>query len=230
MSIARRLRGVDWVTLFAELILIFVGISAALWFDNMNEQRRDRVRETSILADIAQSLVLDTADLNLNVQTNRGTASSIDSVLAWLADDRTLDSTIASHFGSATGISIFIPNVAAFENLKSVGVGVISDDDLRLAITQYYENAAGLVMTFEEVIISRHWNDEIKPRMMDHFEYELWSNPIYPRDVEALRQDHRFRAAFTTYRAMLPYSNSYNLDARNGAELLLQSIEQRVEP
>jgi len=41
MPILRRLKALDWTALLAELVLIFIGITAALWFDNANQDRAD---------------------------------------------------------------------------------------------------------------------------------------------------------------------------------------------
>ena len=50
-----------------EALLIFVGITAAIWFENGNDNRRERAVETEIIRSLMVDLQSDTTDLNGNV-------------------------------------------------------------------------------------------------------------------------------------------------------------------
>ena len=60
-------RAVSWLTLMAELILIFVGITLALWLDNLNQRRTDRHLEVEVLTQMLSALESDSNDLSNNL-------------------------------------------------------------------------------------------------------------------------------------------------------------------
>ena len=125
--------------MIAELVLIFVGITAALWFDNANQERADRRVERDVLTQLAIALQSDTADLNGNLRSSGRTTSAIDTVLAYLDDRRAYDSTLASHFAQSSVHTNFLADESAYEFLKSIGLDIIRDESLRISVTQYYE-------------------------------------------------------------------------------------------
>ena len=94
MPIMRRLKTLDWPTLVAELVLIFVGITAALWFDSLNESRADRRLETDVLSELEVALESDTVDLNFNLRSSARTLTAIDTVLTYLDQRHPYESTL----------------------------------------------------------------------------------------------------------------------------------------
>lgn len=79
----------------------------------------------------------DTADLNGNLRSSARAHAARISLLTWLSGSEPFDSTTESLFAGSLGITNFLSNSSAYENLKSVGVDLIHDDAMRVEIAGY---------------------------------------------------------------------------------------------
>jgi hypothetical protein len=181
--------------LLGELILIFLGITAALWFENANEARHQRQLETQILGEMATALTRDTADLHINLVLSDSVLASIDTVLARMQGSAPYRDDLADEFAWAGRFYRFFNNPAAYEHLRSAGFDVISNDALRQAIISYYDGTVPTLRWVEETILLGHWETYVVPQMMAKFEYQGPWAPAVPRDYSALRRDVPFRNA-----------------------------------
>lgn len=228
MLILERLAKVQWAALLTELVLIFVGITAALWFDNLKQGREMRALETSILRELETALTSDTADLNFNVRSTARAIQSIDTVLARLSSLAPYDSTMAGHFGRAVVPTNFIPNAAAYEYLKSQGLGTLSNDALRRQVTRYYEVQTQALTRIEELFVNRHWDDAVKPEMMQKFQYHFLFEPAVPHDYRALTQDRQYQTVLTTTRGILEWKDDLTAQTARRAQSLLEAISDEL--
>lgn len=224
MPILRRLRTLDWPTLLAELVLIFVGITAALWFENVNQERAERGVEQEVLSQLVVALQSDTADLNSNLRSGARTSAAIDSILVYLDEKRPYHESLADHFGRSSIHTNFFLNAAAYEFLKAVGFDIIQNDDLRRGITQYYEVEVGYLTGVEQTLVNENWNGGMRPRMTRSFSYHFLYGPAVPHDYAALSEDPEYRSLLTTTRALLRFKDSRTRVVLEHAEELLRRI------
>lgn len=227
MPIMKRLKGLDWPALVAELVLIFVGITAALWFDNVNREREERHRELAVLVQLRAALESDTADLNFNLRSSGRTLQSIDTVLAFLSRRAPYDSSLAEHFSQAAVATNFVPNSAAYEYLKSLGLGTVSSDSLRFGITHYYEVQVQVLTRVEELFVNGNWTNALMPQMMEKFAYRFLFEPAVPHDYDSLTRDTRYRTVLTTTKEILEWKDQISRQTLGKAEALLESISPR---
>ena len=230
MPIMRRLKTLDWPTLVAELVLIFVGITAALWFDSLNESRADRRLETDVLTELGVALESDTLDLNFNLRSSARTLAAIDTVLTYLDQRRPYESTLADHFRQASIHTGFLHNSAAYEFLKSVGLNIISNDSLRVAITHYYEYEVQYLRAVEQGFVSRNWNDAMRPQMMEKFSFQFLFQPAVPNDYSALFDDGEYQTVLRTTRGVLGWKDGRTRSVLESAEGLLEGIRAELVP
>lgn len=139
MRVSRLTRAKSVRYALGEVVLIVVGILLALAASDWVEGRAERRAERQILGEIRAALVED--------------ASAVDSLAAQLRDARDRIVALQAHietggeyadsldawFGAAFGARAFLPNRAAYESLKSQGLGLVSDPDLRASIAHVYE-------------------------------------------------------------------------------------------
>lgn len=181
--------------LLGELILIFLGITAALWFENANQARHQRQLETQILREMATALARDTADLHINLALSDSVLASIDTVLTRFQGSAAYGDDLARHFGRTSRFFRFFNNPAAYEHLRSAGFDVISDDALRQSIIAYYDGMVSTLRWVEETIVLGSWETYVMPPMMENFDYQGPWAPAVPRDYPSLRRDIPYQNA-----------------------------------
>lgn len=230
MPLLARLREANWPLLLTELFLIFVGITAALWFDGMKEARTERARERQILTTLVAALESDTADLNFNLRSTEVGLASIDRLLSHLGQRLPYDSSLAGDFSRASRFNKFFNNVAPYEHLKSVGVGTIRDDSLRLEIIDYYEVEVKYLVAIEDVLVQGNWARLVQPQMTQKFDYAFYFAPAVPHDYDALLDDRDYRTMLRTTRGMLAWKNRQTAAVARKAEALLDRIRRELEP
>ncbi|MGY8777352.1 MAG: hypothetical protein ACKVIN_04425 [Longimicrobiales bacterium] len=228
MSFLSRLTKLDWPTLIVELVLIFVGITAALWFDNRNQAQRNRGDEIAILGELASALNSDIEDLDGNIKAGRGSRHSIDAILGWIDTGVPYDSAMAEAFGRSTRQTRFLHRAGAYEYLKSVGLGMVTSDRLRSAITGYYEFDVQNLTSFERELISGQWESVLQPQMVEKFSYRFFSRPAVPNDWDALRRDREYRSALTNWQSILEWQHEAGSALLARSERLVEMIEAEL--
>lgn len=228
MPLLKRLRALDWPTLVAELLLIFVGITAALWFDGLAESRAAARREASVLGELASALRSDTADLSFNLRSDELTRTSLDTVLAHLSRRLPYDSTMALHFGRASRFTNFLPNTSAYEYLKSLGLASVTNDGLRRDITRYYEVQHRYLTSVEGIFVNGSWHEMMAPQMIEKFDYAFFFEPAAPRDYRALQNDLTYATTLRTMGEILTWKVQITAQTLDQAEALLARIDDEL--
>lgn len=228
MPILKSTRPLDWPALALELLLIFVGITAALWFDGVKEARQARETETQVLVDLSRSLARDTADLNQNLRASARTLASIDTILARFDDGRPYDDVLAAHFSRAAVFTGFLHNPGVYEYLKSIGLGTLADHDLRAAVARYFEYTVPYLREVEQLFVEGNWTGAVRPQMMEKFDYRFLFEPAVPHDFEALRADREYRTMLRTTREVIGWKDARSRLVRTEAEELLARVDREL--
>lgn len=218
------MKNLDWPTLLVELVLIFVGITAALWFENRNEDRRDRALEDEIRAELVEALRSDTVDLRSNLRLDSIGIAAIDSILRFMEDGRPYDPSMDTVFGASTQLSGFIQNTAAYEYLKSVGLGILSNDTERRAVVEYYEYDVRYLLRIEEKFSMDNWQNALKPLMLREFQYRLFGQEAKPNDYSELMADPQYRSVLQTTREILVWKRQLSDVVLEGARDILDLL------
>lgn len=166
-----------------EIVLVVVGILIALQINDWAEDRRTRNFELKTLAQIHKNLQQDHAKLEL-IRNNRRTAlQSIDSILAindpndqiddlqyWLADVIQFD-----RFHSITN---------AYDVLKSRGLDIVQNDQLRLDLGIYYDGWTREILEHNKDL-ERSFFDVWMPMLHSDFDAFEWREVAKPLDQSA---------------------------------------------
>ena len=122
-----------------EIILVVIGILIALQINNWNESRKADIRERDVLEELKQGLLS-----NKNILEDRKIK---------FADFKTKSKRLIEHleakhpYNDSLDVYFFTPvanysygiSYATFENLKSQGLDIISNKNLRLDLVKLYE-------------------------------------------------------------------------------------------
>ncbi len=123
-----------------EIVLVVIGILIALSINNWNEKRKIKHKETVILKELLTSINSDLkayesfSDLRLE-RKKRG----LDSLFAYVFDKKEIKDSLFINFYTNMNQEIFVRfDNGPFEDLKSSGLDIISNDSLRTAINNAY--------------------------------------------------------------------------------------------
>jgi hypothetical protein len=191
---SRILHPLNWKYALGEILLIFIGINLAIWFNNWNETRKLKEEEKRILQSILTDLEDDQAAnehsiLVLNKELDRVrqilhwtegkielTPDSLGKLLPFLVKDHTVNI-------QSTG----------YQTLISKGISLVQKKPLRKELIRYYDDMDESIRE-----LARHSNELLKfqiPYFTSHFEYfDFWGeSPALPKDIERLRADAEFK-------------------------------------
>lgn len=142
-----------------EILLVVVGILIALQVNNWNERRKNRISEMQSLMIVKENLTQDLDDFEKNIihLGNRVQACVI--LLNSSMNNIEYHDSLAYHLLYSYVFPHFTPNESGYELLKSKGIEIISNDSLKLAITNLYEYGYKYLYTWESEQTSNIMNN-----------------------------------------------------------------------
>jgi len=176
MRPSRIVSAANWKYALGEVLLIVVGVSIALAASSWYEKRQLRDVEISALAQLQGTLREDlneiTSEYDTIVRVNQSIASLVDHVETDDLDQGEVTSGIGS-IGRFVTLSL---RNGPYETLKGRGLGLISNQSLRVKITSLYEDEIPNLVE-DSVIDRRLVRDRILPSILEWFwldESEEW--------------------------------------------------------
>lgn len=201
-----------------EIALVVIGILIALSINNWNEKRKQKQVEIETLIQLKKDLTKNVGDLKFNKKLQELVINSSNVLLKHMASNQPYHDSLSPHFANAFIWTKFIVNTGAYQNLKSRGVELISNSELREAILVIYEKNLNWNATFEDIIIEQsevmrinHGHEYFSELMtVDLSQIKFASGSAKIHDYEKLRVDNKFKF----------YLNAFH----NDTKFLLQTI------
>lgn len=200
-----------------EIILVVIGILIALQINNSNEYQKLRDREVILLTELRDNLVNDTLDLRYNIRNNNKRIRSNEVILQALTTSQAFHDSLTFHFGNLFGNFQFIENTSAWENLKSSGLDLISNDSLRNAISKLYSTHYQYLENFERGADDRYQWDHFYPQLLENLSIDTMWRHGSPVDFENLKEDRKFKETI-----------KMNLFLRRSAQYLYEKTYDQV--
>lgn len=196
---------------FGEIVLVVIGILIALQINNWNEERKLVEREITLLTNIREDILLDTLDINFNLQYHRKFQREEQKLLEYLLGKRTAITDI--NMTDALGITLWTAlHRSTFENLQNNEVGLIQNNALRKNIARFYDfyysalskmhNEFKSFDLYEKKLpffqayftVMQDSTDYVLqfPGGEDYYDHDLYKKAIRLQDPEAARTDNEF--------------------------------------
>lgn len=207
-----------------EIILIFIGITVAIWFNNWNEARKLKKVEINTLIELKKAFQQDHADIKDNIKGYASRAELYESIIYHLENKIPFNDTLQQELQYMRGITTFLPTMGPYETLKSRGLELISNNELRLKISKIYEYQYTRIVNAES-LHHQHRLDYLKPEIIDKLDL---SKKLQPLDYKALKNDFKFKQII--YWALLinqDLANAYKWIASE-VELLIKDLETEI--
>jgi hypothetical protein len=174
-----------------EILLIFVGITLAIWFSNWNEARHTRAQEAQALADIATNLRVNADVIRGNIELDRTSVAACEIVIAVLSRRDPWNSALGKELMKCRVWTSPFFNAAAYDSLKTKGTDLIVDPVLRSQIVNLYEqDYAFLVNDVDKVFWVFH-AAVLEPTFNRHL-YPVSPDEYVPSDYSSLLESTEF--------------------------------------
>ncbi|WP_242082433.1 DUF6090 family protein [Aestuariivivens sediminis] len=211
-----------------EIVLVVIGILIALSINNWNEERKQRQKEMVNLIAIKGDLE---NDLNTEFIPGISYYSQANKDLSRLKDFYLNKATVPKdsllkYFLNNQSEWYFILNKGAYENLKSTGIDIISNDSLRNKISSLYSNGYPELENRDN-IIKQFYDNKFRPILSDNI--ILYDSILSKDDFDFIKNSKQIGN-----RIMRHYTLRIWLFARielmkSKVELLISEIDKELE-
>jgi hypothetical protein len=171
-----------------EIVLVVIGILIALGINDWNERRKSREFETEILVQISENLRKDRDNLNGIISNARRAVSSNQRILALPPGSPPPDS-LKYWLGSIVQFDRFLPLTNAYEVLKSRGLDLISNKELRFLLGTYYDDQAYIIANANEDLKQTFVDDWLPIMKKNIVDFEFKEYLIVDDEQEFLHSD-----------------------------------------
>lgn len=190
MRSGRLLEAVNWRYALGELVLIFVGITLALAASAWYENRQERKEEVGLLRQFQVALTADLEELERIFDTENEVHARVSSLLDHMAGNEPYSQAVEDVVNAILTFRGVRANVSAYEALKSRGFELVSDEDLRFQLINYYEELAPTLRD-----IYQNDRDMVTEQAIPYYYEHLRAVGTWrfvPIDYEQLRRDVHF--------------------------------------
>ena len=122
-----------------EIILVVFGILIALQVNNWNENRKERLKEINIYNEILSELRVSKVEIEYDMNQQVKGIETTEILKQHLLNKRPLHETIKNQLLQSAENTQFYAKTSGYENLKSLGLDLLQNDTIRMAISSLYE-------------------------------------------------------------------------------------------
>lgn len=216
-----------------EIILVVIGILIALQINNWNENSKKTQLEISILNDIKSDLMENIHNLNEGIAHTKQSFSNNTKVIELFKNKTPYNDSLLVYFNNFSGYWDPDFTYAGFENLKSLGVNLITNAQLRREIINLIEVEMDILDNSDMSRMDQINSVLFLPIAKKYLHREIELNQEYasfaPTDYNALMQDIEFynvctELAYRQLRSSIRFEN-FNRKADN----LISKINEEIE-
>jgi hypothetical protein len=145
-----------------EIVLVVIGILIALQINNWNESRKEHQVELTILKEILNNLDTDLKNLDLKIEESQKFLSHNVKVLEHLQNKTPISDSLKYHYSSLVGHGNFQPTTIAYDNLKTIGVDIIKNEQIRQAISELYGTMYYTLVEDRRTVVRRFQETQVE--------------------------------------------------------------------
>ena len=211
-----------------EIILVVIGILIAVSLNNLNEKRKLVQTELKMLYEINENLKECQLEIEGVLKNNSSSVNSYYLLLDHFERRLPNQDTLNRYFADLSGWSSPYLTFTAYESLKQKGVDLISNDSLRLKITQIYENHFNYLINDWDRAEWRDSESIVGPYFSKNFSFEVRSRSagsVIPNDYNELMNDREFKNILTMVIANREWGNTNCKDVLKRLSELMKEID-----
>jgi hypothetical protein len=166
-----------------EIVLVVIGILIALSINNWNEAKKTKILEIVTLKELKANLQADINDIQGDMKVYDIATNSSDILIDFIDGNIAYHDSLNIHIGKIPVQGVYTPNKVAYENLKVIGINLISNDSLRTAISNLYEGRYYYVENYMQTEYNfdhQKFND-FYLKEMSEYAFFKYAKPIDPQ-------------------------------------------------
>jgi len=227
MRLFKHLRS-DWFRYGFETLAVVVGILIAFALDNWNDERKQQELEVKTLIELRNALLSDLEDITHNTNRHKNAQNSCELLVDYIDRNLPYHDSLAVHFGYISDMTIFLPHIGPYETLKTKGLDLISNDSVRLLLSEYYEEDIQLALTVEAINLSVI--PDIRQLHYKLFKEWVFLGPAIPYNYELLKADMEFMSYLKHTASARSYeSRMFSSRLYPECSTLVHEIESEIE-
>jgi hypothetical protein len=215
------LRQFNYKYVVGELLLIFIGISLSLYFDEWRTNRTERKREMELLTQLTHAVQSDTSRINWMIKINEEYYKQ----MTYLIDTGRFEiqptKKTINYLSRIEWFFIFKPDLSAYENIKQEGFTIISDPSIKEDMVHYYQEMADLTF-WTEWKRDNHFQ-EFNSYKFDAFSVFTWDVEAIPEDFDKLKADNKFWKLLRESKRVYGVTSK---DAKEKKEIAIQFLNE----
>lgn len=237
-----------WRYAIGEIVLVVIGILIALQINNWNEKRKATLQEITILKNIQEEILLDTLDINWNIEKHMDFMKAERQLLDFLQSDLAVPKD-SINYSSALGVPMLIAlHKSTFNNLQNNQAGIITNNKLHKDISRFndffvhaiemVENEKAVYETYgsKKVFFQKYFRLTKRSFEMNNeqFNNEDYYNPnvekidIELKDLEGAKQDDAFKIELNESIFMRKVKIDFYVDIIKRIKELNQEINEEL--
>jgi len=167
-----------------EILLVVIGILIALQIDNWNENRKTRALELKTLKELRADLLQTRDDIRNDSVNFQKIIRSNEIILQHMRESLPYHDSLLEHFMWMEPFQTFSINQTTFNNIRQNGTNRITNDSIRIAISDFYTRPVNLYKEVERRVLNEHYENYFKPMIVQAFE-TVDNNTLIPTDYIA---------------------------------------------
>ena len=189
-----------------EILLVVIGILIALQLNNWNNGQKDKQAEIKYLNQINNSLKNSQLILNARIDRNKTILKEGEVLFDHLKSKKPLNDSIKQFFVIPVFDHSVSLSTAAFENLKSDGLSLISNDNLKIDIINIYDQELNFIQTRFANQVQTFINSVVEPFYAKNFEWDSKENQVVPNNYVELLQKREMTNILSEVNALRNYA------------------------
>lgn len=222
-----------WPDYFLEILVLIIGIYGAFELANYGENKNRKRAELEILKGCKTELTADLMDITINMEDLRKSQVAYNIILEVLENDGSYHDSLSWHFNYTLLPMHLVHSTSSFETLKSKGLDLISNSDLRTKLISLYDSQYDLFLQAEEEELAevQYGMRHILPgRFESAFNYGgSFEGKMVPLDFESLKKDQEYLYFIKTQRNRTRSYQSYFYETlKNSVESMIDDLEIEI--
>ena len=209
-----------------EIILVIIGILIALQINNWNENRQLNQRELNLLNELKSNLEVNITNLNNDIKIQKESVYYINYILNLNENKTPYNDSIPSYLQRANFAPDVILTSSAFETLKSTGLELIKQDNLRQEIINLFEIEYPLLMQETRRLEDQLWSTVLMPLYQKHFFFK--NNSWIPNNYDEWLKDQEFFNMLSFRLALREQSTNFKTISATKTKNVVDLIEREL--
>ncbi|WP_127844944.1 DUF6090 family protein [Psychroflexus aestuariivivens] len=215
-----------------EIVLVVIGILIAVQLNNWNEQRKLQAKEITMLKDLQTSLTAAVEQLDMNANGFEYSADNLYFIKSHLQEQKPINDSVKTALMSLVSFPSPKFDYSAYESLKTKGIDLISNKDLRFDIVNAYEVDFYYLIKDLDSNLSRI-NTDYFPLATKHIRFDFNKDLLNPKanpiDYKALLQNDEFINMVSLLAGFRQIGAASSEQIKTEIEALIERIEEEIQ-